>query len=583
MSLTIRQLSIGAILVVALLIALALLWPRAADDGESLHVEVDLSPPIDFPQHWADQAVGDTIRVDSDEELLWSAGSGSFLMQGPTLDGLEMQWSSEEYEGWTVLSAEAQDSDIGVLGRIWTAPGFPAAIIELDAHIAGAALAEPLTATTVVPGGDGELLSAGLKRRSTDGGAIDRFPILAGRFGSLGPTLQIHSPGAAMGHTVEAGDTDELAIQWTLWPGLDDAGECLADDAATRTISMRLIVEFGDHPLVAALPVPPGTQAMSTPIFVDAPNIQGDPWADGRARNAGDMARRLRALAYGHSDRSDPRYGNGGLLAADMGAIFAIDPQWWHDESMQGLRRSLEGTDIELVPRGSVDDLETLSPGVQISTEDPCAALFPPGTDGDAPPPILERTDGDRSFDQALAAPLLPLAKVGEATTGRDALLDRLFASDHEGALFASGEHRTLFVPLVATRNPLKDIFEDNLLSPERGGHWMPHDAFARRLSRHELSDSTHQLHSTGFEALQRRRNTARKALSFWSPEGTLEHHENTSDALYFFGALDALSIDADAQRRAFASTALDTTSPPTFSGSLSAIDIEFDSMVDQD
>lgn len=588
MSLTIRKTTIGSLLAIAIAVliitTIALLWPRSVDEHQPLLEESSLTAPLPFPETWAEQDATHRLRLQLDAEPRWTTDDGIALLRGPFLNDLALQWSTDHQDGWTVLSGEVNDGDTQIRSQLWSAPGFPVAIVEFEAHITGPALGKPLIATTAHPSGDAQLLGADLRRRSIDQNGRHNVPLLAGRFSTTGPTVQVYSPHGAVAHLTQHDDDEQWAtMEWTLWPGLDSTEECFDHPSAARRVSFRLIIEFGDHPIAAPLSVPAGATALSTPIFVDAPNVHGDVWADGRARNADDMALRLRALAYGHSDRDDPRHGNGGLLAAGMGAVFAISPQWWNEDSIRQLRRSLKNSDIDVVPLGQTASPDHRPSGFQITDRGDCSTLFEAIDDGDAPPVMAYRSSSDHSFDQPLNTPLLPLAEIGQSSTTREVVLRRLFEPHHDDALFAEGEYRALFFPIVATRNPLEEIFSQKILSPDRGGHWTLHEDLTRRLSRRELSDTSTSLHSTGIEALRAHQKTAHSTLSFWSPRGTLEHHGDSQHPLYFFGALDELELRADDERPSAVISTFDDASPPRFLGTLSAVRIAIDGDGEQD
>lgn len=552
--------------VIAVIAAVAVMC--SSDDIEERETKTDAVPPFSAPTGWSELEAGKPIRIDIDDPPGWTKGDQS-LLWGPKFDGLTMHWSTSARDGWNVAVGRGESEDIDVDAQIWTAPGFPLAIVDLTAQLRGPALGDPLTATTSVAGLNGTVLSGSLRPHST-GEMDDDRDLLAARFDDVGPGVSMHSVAGATGHLQAPADDGERSIDWTIWPGVDVAPPCFDD--AKHTTSLRLVVQFGDHPLVAPLPAPAEARSMGTPIFVDAPNVDGDVWADGRARNGRDFARRLRALAYGHSDRDDPRFGNGGLLAAEMGAVFVIPHQWWNEPSMADLRRSLAETEIEVVPTGDVDGRSPSS--TRLVDGDDCPGIA--GHHGDAQPDLflVQYHTHNRPYEASITAPLSPVVEAGMVTSKRDELLDRVFAFNDGNALFATGAHRAFFIPLTATRNPLEDIASENLLTPNRDGHWTLHGALTRRLTSYEMATASRTHHSTSFEDLVAHRRQHGQAVPHWSPGGGFEYHHSPGDHLYFFGGKESVQVDEQTRPQSIWTWRYDDEAFIEYAGSVAPMNI---------
>ena len=562
---------VWALAATAVAIVAAAIWWTVDDEPEPVVADIDVEVPMDVPADWADRGGDDDLRVDVADPLVWSDDTDTALIEGPTVDGLDIEWSSGHNDGWQLLSGSGHDETIDLDARLWTSEGFPAAIIDFDARIHGEALADELAATTRIEADDLHLLTASLDTIGADE-SIDGTRLTAGRFARGESIFSIHSPDGAVGRIAAGDDVDHVDIDWTIWPGLDGYGDCLDDDL-TRTVSMRLVVGFGSHPTVGPLSIPVGHRAMATPIFTDAPDDGYG--SEGASRDAADFARRLRALARGHSDRDDPRYGNGGLLAADLGAIFAIPADWWEEAAIVKLRESLASSDIDVVPDGSVDTDDEPSPPTRIGDGDDCDLLASSSADSLAPSVVHRRADDDRPFELPLTTPVPPVVEAGEFGPDRDALLKRLFSTDGDDNLLSPGAHRGAFIPVIATRNPLEEIASDQLLSPDRGGHWTLDESLTRSLSRVELEADHNPRLTTGFGALRDHRLDHRRALPYFSPDGRLALPDESARHFYVFGADADLDIDAEVTDTA-AYWHHDPDNPPVWNGELRGVTIEF-------
>ena len=327
-------------------------------------------------------------------------------------------------------------------------------------------------------------------------------------------------------------------IDWSIWHGLDALRDCQPDSDTVHTASLRLIVQFGEQPLVAPLPAPGGSTALATPIFVDAPGGGGNAWEEGRARNAEDLAGRLRALAYGHSDRGDPRHGNGGLLAAGIGAVFAVPAEWWDETPIESLRRSLRDTEIEVIPINGEFDPSAAADTRVIESAD-CDELVTSIQHDTAQYSTFMRANHDRPFHFPMAGPLPPLIEAGSLSTSRDAILTEIFPGQPGESLFLKGGHRGIFVPVVATRNPLEEISSQNLLTPDRGGQWTLHESLTRRLTAYEINPGHRTSRGISLQELRQLRRPQLSAIATWTPEGSLALPDDMESTLFLLGGED--------------------------------------------
>ena len=555
--------AIAAVVVVG--VVFVALLPRSVDEPPP-PAGLDTDPPVSFPEKWSDTEGGERIVVELDSAPQWRDSAGALLLSGPTPNAIEMSWSHQEAEGWKLATGSGHGDGVDLYAQIWSAPGYPQVIIDFDAQISADAAAEPLTVATSTPGDDAQMISAALQPTQVDSDNMGAD--LLALASHKGP-LKMHSPGAAHGQLVDVGDTAE--VEWSIWPGLDEELNCSDTASGHYRASLRLVIQFGDQPLAAPLPAPPDTDSLGTPIFVDAPASGGNAWEDGRARNAEDFASRLRTLAYGHSDRDDPRHGNGGLLAAGMGAIFAVPHDWWDEPPVESLRRSLRDTEIDAV---RIDDP---SSQIQITDGDLCEHLTGDGPASDSPSTLVVKADGDRPFELPLAGPVPAVLVAGSSSTERSQLLDRLFPSPHTDSLFADGSHRGVFIPVVATRNPLEGISSQNILSPDRGGEWTLHDTLTRRLGRYEMSHRHDAHQSTGLSGLQRLRQGQQKSVTGWNPDGTIAIDGEPGSHLYFLSTDGELLVNGETRAELFSTWQLDGDKSVKYSAGLSPVTIEFE------
>lgn len=532
---------VAAAVLIAAVGALWVLWPDeptapALDDID------DRDVPLQHPQGWADIDPVERIDVELGDPLRWTDGDDATLLAGPAVDGIDLEWTESDSDGWTTLDASGQSQAAELRIRVWFTERLPVAVIDVEAQVRGEFLGEPLDLTTTVDADGGEFVDGSLSHHLLDGAAGDGTDLLAARLAIDDTNTHLYSSPEATGRIADTAHGVEL--NWNLWPGVSGFEDCGEDgDGFTRSTSGRLVVQFGDHPLVAPLPVPAGHRAVATPLFVEPTAAGPNPWDDGRSRDALEYARRFRALAFGHSDRSDPRYGNGGLLATNLGGTFAVPSGWWTEEPVRDLRDSLEGTEIEVIPVEPTDDAD-----VRIVDPGDCRAVTTAGGEHSAPVVIRHRNERPPT-ELPVASPMGPVVEAGNTPANRREVLDRLFAFEHPEGLFADGAHRTGFVPVVATRNPLVDIADEAILQPDARGHWTLHESLTRRLSRYEMSPRSDEYAAMGLGQLAEHRHRHARAVPFWNLDGTLFADTERADHFLATGSnleFDGESVDGD-------------------------------------
>ncbi|RAL20533.1 hypothetical protein DL240_15955 [Lujinxingia litoralis] len=481
------------------LVALAtiLLWPRQAPPPPA---EVDLPEPPAIPSiEWP--------HAEDAPELTWTPGAPATLRWpdgmrfAPTPAPTSHYWDFSHLVigPWHALDAR---SDNGDRATWWIAPGNPQAILELhvDLERGDWLLDLPQGALRAYPT---DLLAA-----TDDLSQIATTPVVGLTIKTATIPLTLTIQGPALAYVESEGNRRRLRLA-----PLPRHCESLA----SQPVDLRLTLTLGDVPVPVPRLAPEHARTQLIPIFVEPPNSGGDPWEEGRARTPLELARRIRALTFGHSDPEDPRYGNGGLLYQHIGASFAIPADWWEAPPITRLRNDLSDTPMEFI-------LATDIPEDAPST-------LPLRTDA----PVECATIAERSF--VLATPTTDAAPVNLGAwlpqmpqfralpPQRDDILRTLVPQvGHTGGL-RPGRLTIVEAPLVASRNPLVDSYQHTLLVPERQGHWTLHEDMIRALVGFEFREDRPELAITALATRARAQNSARTPI-LWQPGGSLTSTE---------------------------------------------------------
>ena len=488
------KIAVGSAIIIAAIALALFVFSGSCDRAEELSESqrqvptADLTPPIDDALlGWESVELDVAMTLDpTSSTLTWRDDSDNVLLRGPTIGDAPLEWSHHQIDQWQLLRSTYDDGAASADLLLWSHPGAPTAILEVQI-----AETDPLSS---------DLPPLHMHMDPDEAEALDTAATIVGtdpselsgqsralRASLSNSTLGLAWPGgppADLHH-----ETDELRLSWPLEiPPSPWADKC--DDlpsTAGHERSFFITFEYGDDPLLSTSPPGLSPEATAAPLFIDPPTLTDDPWIDGRARHAGDLALRLRALAFGHSDRDDPRYGNGGLLGAGLHATFAVPARWWDDPDIQALRRSLNRRPIDVIP--IIADGDPTPESSLALFEDPCQALTNV-LDAETATRRALLLDQEQSSPTPLSAPLSPLTFIGIAPSERPLLLEHLFGDGPESLFSSTHDTHAMAIPLVSTRNPLEDVWSNNLLQPERQGHWTLHEELTRQLTRWELEQA---------------------------------------------------------------------------------------------
>ena len=473
----------AALLVVVLLIPRGVDTPEEEYAGEVLRPD-DPGPPPSLWNELESEAEVLELRFEESGFQVRPPGGESFFEVFH--ESLTFEWVHANDGPWHWSRGEATtDQGLQLSLHIWRSPGLPLLLLDVEATLRGESLAESLALTLPLEALEGWILTPSLDEREGSTTQLQGLPIGVGQFSTgrdFPSQVQLRATGKGRLEVVDPGPRG-ADLKWTLFGGSSQLQGCSDRTGGHHQIQDRLVLQFNDAPallLEGALKM----RGSATPIFVDPPRRSENPWADGRARDSQELARRFRALAMGHSDLDDPRYGNGGLLASGVGAVFAIDASLFDDDPIRDLRRTLEATAIDVV---AIRAEATDSPEeIIVVNERSCEIILPEDT---TPPgvTILRQIDYDQPYSMDINAPLAELIEVGQVQPRRNEILSRLFSRTDNAGLLVHGEHRLLAIPLIGTRNPLVDSAHEELLTPDRSGHWTLHEDLARALTAWEF------------------------------------------------------------------------------------------------
>ncbi|TXD38019.1 hypothetical protein FRC98_03720 [Lujinxingia vulgaris] len=461
------RIAIPAAALLLLALAALLLWPQNVDPP--LDPAIDLpAPPLAEAPRWP--------RAEDAPELQWRlAGDATLTLPGgsafsPTPAPTPQHWEFQQLliSDWTALSARADNGDQATW---WMAENAPFAILDLQADLSRgdwsielpdlplrAYPADLLASTDAIE----DLADAPLSALTLQG---EQAPLSITVDGPVRATLDTSASPPRLRLNALPHDCESLISAPT---------------------SLRLTLHYGEAPLPRAALAPPGATSQLIAIFAEPVDRGGDPWEEGRSRDADELARRIRALIFGHSNPDDPRYGNGGLLQQNLGASFIIPSNWWETPAIAALREDLEQTPYELIL--ATDTPGTSPPNLTLRSDAPleCDTL-------NAHPFIIGRPDANAPR-YSLGQWLPQTPQVSPVAPTRDALLQHLLPPQGAAGGLRPGRLTISLLPLIASRNPLVESFQNTLLVPERRGHWTLHEDLSRALVAFEFRPDRAQL-----------------------------------------------------------------------------------------
>ena len=324
-------------------------------------------------------------------------------------------------------------------------------------------------------------------------------------------------------------DPAEGRLGWVIWAPQAEADlEPCASPDATLSLRQSVTMSLGERAQIVPSRYALGYRAALAPLFIDPASHYASMYKEGGARSAQDFAERARTLLYGHSDRTDPRFGNGGLLGLGLGADLGIRPEWERATEIEELIEEFDGARVSALTSGAPHRLlESASCELALTPQRPYLTL------GDARSidalnlpshPPAEQVGGERlelGFPN-MSLDLTPHMEVPQLSGRRTALVDSLLSTEALEALIEARGLLAFAAPLIATRNPLTTAASQALLVPERGGHWTLSEPLARALTNVELINERHELVVLSPTALLEHWRRARQVRLFELPDGSL-------------------------------------------------------------
>jgi hypothetical protein len=325
---------------------------------------------------------------------------------------------------------------------------------------AAAALGEPVVLTFLLPKGDVRYVNAS-ERLTPFVGRDVVIPPLAPRWlewrGAQRTLVFSEWKGDSL-RLKESGDF--IALELVVYdPAFHADPKCSIQPGPDIVGGMSVV--FGEELPVFASRLADGRQSALVPIFVDGGTTAVG--HDGASLNPEDYARRIRTLAFGHSDPSDPRHGNGGLVGTELGGTFLVSKAQRDSDSFDAMSDSLFGTTVDLAVDGDATTARAACDG----------KVFPKTQT------ILEAGEiWSGNYRNEVANIPVPhggtpiVWKTPVLDGSREALVGQILSKPYLDQALRDRAVLAFQTPLVATRNPLVDAYHNSLLAPERNGMW---------------------------------------------------------------------------------------------------------------
>ncbi|MFP4598939.1 MAG: hypothetical protein ACLFVJ_11850 [Persicimonas sp.] len=505
----------AAILVVAATI-LVVWGGLEPDDAPSVDELVGEASPLEV---WADDdASSVSVRLDPTRGPIVELDEDTEFAITPTTDTLALDWELRR-SGSTIQFVGDGELDTARARAVWTlVEGNPQAHLQISlSDVPAAWLADDLVLTAQLPAGqtDQPTDRAGAAVLWRDGDDELSFSNWSGE--------QIVRGGQ------KAPEEQASLLSFILWSQANTRGWARCEDASdelTISLTATTTLTLGASPPAANWPYSNGHQAGVIPIFDDPAHHPDDELSQATASSAQKWLGRARTLAYGHSDPSEPRYGNGGLLGHGLGGTIIIPAEFMGDDAIERFSDSLVGTGVELAPRTAAD--EGFDRRSRLLEDADCEALLK-ASDRQAPAVVTQIQ---------LAASPKPHEAIGPGPIGHTAALEVDRLNGRLSTLLTAGldpdrldrltdqQAQLVFTtPFVATRNPLVGAAAEGLLGPERGGQWTVAARFASALADLELWREAAPVSVTSLGDAVSHAQKSRRVGVEWDQSGALVVH----------------------------------------------------------
>ncbi len=506
----------GAVLFLGL-VAIAVVL--SGDDDEQ-QVIGDPQPKAAHPTHFAygptpwdvEGARSSVITMRSSGPTLQLTPEQSIDLS-PQAPDLALEWTKETKSGVTRLTGVGKWRGFETTA-VWSfARGNPHSTFEINVDgVKGADLSEPFTAAWNLPAGDVRHVNAQLRVVPwvNEPTQLNGWTPTWIEWVGAQQTVSIHQGMYDLLEIVPR-DGGQVGLNVTL--ASDSTRPRIAECAPESEVDVsgRWALTLGPQSPVVVSRWPEGAQAMIAAVFED-PSTHPDPLAAaGNPLDSEDAARRIRTVALGHSDKADPRHGNGGVLGVGMSATVELSPKL-DEADRKELETSFKSTRLELAGEKT---------SVRLTRGD-CEAIA--GADSAVVVTGYQTYDGayQNSMSSSAAAvqqgsTALTLAQLdGRRSTVTDQALGKLYIDRllrERGGLFIS-------IPLVASRNPLIPAGKDGLLAPERNGHWTIAEPLVYALGDLELRFETEAFLMAGIGETVRHWRSMRRMEVWPTPDG---------------------------------------------------------------
>lgn len=445
-------------------------------------------------------------------------------------------WKTNTKDGVSKVSLETTFAG-RPLDASWTmTQGDPQALwqVRLD-KIELPRLAQPIEFTTTLPPGELTYLDSTMSRRTLGKRRVTLHSWdpqwIQWRSGKDVITFS----GWSVDHlTLTANDKGGVDLTFALWSPQQHppVSACEVQGRSGLSLAHHMLVSFGTRHDLSPARLPSGFEAAIVPVFKHA--------SGAKAPNASDWNMRVQTLLHGHSDKQDPRHGNGGLAGTNLGGsiVYPSDLGDISAKTLKNMPASINAVH-DRPPRGSDEA------GAFVAQNFPCKAVL--GRRKSSAQHILVELQGDHDGRQLNSLAQRTAYKLGDRkiqslppafvpglpahlvmTTlqaNKRMLTDQMLSTAYLQQLRQSQGIAWFAVPLVATRNPLSQASKTQLLAPERQGHWTLDATLAKSLGALELAQEERTVTSMSIRKLIAHKRAMDALRLHELPNGSLEIH----------------------------------------------------------
>lgn len=433
--------------------------------------------PEAIPGYIEPWSEGEVLRVDPGRVAI-AIEPGRDLEVGGAINGVAWEdWIKQADSTRTRLTSGATLRGARLNGSVTFTRGNPQVEIAWSAStVSHDAAREPIVVRYVLPAGDLRYVDVQQRLTPFVGNDVE-IPPAAPRWIEWRGAQRTVVFSQWRADSVYLSEVDGgIALDFAIFvPDRRADPRCVGDPA--KGFDAELLLTFGEDAAVFASRLAEGREAAVVPIFEDGG--ANDLAKDGASTSAEDYARRIRTLALGHSDPTDPRHGNGGFVGTSLGATFLVGAAAALNPAMAALGDALDGTTVDLA----------------VQNEDATATVI--CAEGGLPKTkqvIQDGEDGSGSYHNDVAS--VPVYWGGWPATWkvpilegqRESITSQILSKPY---LDQAQRDRAIVVfktPLVATRNPLVEAYSHSLITPERQGQWTIAPELERALADVELN-----------------------------------------------------------------------------------------------